>query len=217
MGTKPPSGPQPTSSTRAGAAGSESRTNGQAAASQRSSGVMTPQITPPPAPQPQASKSRPGLPRCARRRPMLVMPGSVQLAFPGLKVCLSGRQFSHAVPVEPSGCAALGVLLVDWLTLVVKFKDVGEDREADLHLGRRVLQLVPVVDSIQHGMTNRSPGNPSGETTKCPRGAMTELGRHAWNIPLVSVEEHRLSPTSPWTITTAERQMSALDCWTGGA
>jgi hypothetical protein len=39
MGTKPPSGPQPISTTRAGAAGSEARTNSHTAASQRSSGV----------------------------------------------------------------------------------------------------------------------------------------------------------------------------------
>src|SRR5215471_4812984 len=46
MGTKPPSGPQPTSTTRAGAAGSEPRTNGQFAASQRSSEVMLIDPTP---------------------------------------------------------------------------------------------------------------------------------------------------------------------------
>src|SRR5215831_19148552 len=45
MGTKPPSGPQPSSTTRAGAGGSEARTNGQTAASQRSSGVTGPQPT----------------------------------------------------------------------------------------------------------------------------------------------------------------------------
>src|SRR2546421_1042898 len=45
MGTKPPSGPQPISTTRAGAAGSEARTNGQTAASQRSSGITEPQPT----------------------------------------------------------------------------------------------------------------------------------------------------------------------------
>ena len=43
MGTKPPSGPQPISTTLAGAAGSEARTNGQTAASQRSSGVTGPE------------------------------------------------------------------------------------------------------------------------------------------------------------------------------
>ena len=47
MGTKPPSGPQPTSTTWAGAAGSEPRTNGQFAASQRSSEVTLIDPTPP--------------------------------------------------------------------------------------------------------------------------------------------------------------------------
>ena len=46
--TKPPTGPQPTSATRAGAAGSEARTNGQFAASQRPSGVMLTEQTPRP-------------------------------------------------------------------------------------------------------------------------------------------------------------------------
>src|SRR5215831_1264430 len=46
MGTKPPSGPQPTSTTRAGAAGSQARTNGQFAASQRSSEVTPIDPTP---------------------------------------------------------------------------------------------------------------------------------------------------------------------------
>src|SRR5215510_15017052 len=40
MGTKPPAGPQPISSTRAGGGGSGARTDGHSAVSQRSSGVM---------------------------------------------------------------------------------------------------------------------------------------------------------------------------------
>src|SRR5215469_6995022 len=73
--------------------------------------------------------------KCQNPRPA----ESVKLALPGLQVCLSGRQPSHAVSVEPGGGATLGVSLIDWLTLVVKFEDVSEDREAGLHLGRRVL------------------------------------------------------------------------------
>src|SRR5690348_15099454 len=47
MGTKPPRGPHPISRTRAGAAGSQACTNGQFAASQRSSEVTLIDPTPP--------------------------------------------------------------------------------------------------------------------------------------------------------------------------
>src|SRR6266700_4227834 len=54
MVTKPPSGPQPISTTRAGTAGSQARTNGQFAASQRSSEVTLTDPTPYPR-QPQSN------------------------------------------------------------------------------------------------------------------------------------------------------------------
>jgi Nucleotidyltransferase domain len=53
------------------------------------------------------------------------------LAAGTVAVDVRRRQFSHAVSVEPGGCTALRVLLIDWLALVVKFEDVGEDRDAD--------------------------------------------------------------------------------------
>jgi hypothetical protein len=49
----------------------------------------------------------------------------VKMALPGLKVLLAGREYSRAVSVEPCGGAPLGVLLVDWLSVVVQFKDVS--------------------------------------------------------------------------------------------
>jgi hypothetical protein len=94
--------------------------------------------------------------------------GLEECALPWFKVCFSGEEFSCAVSVEPRGGAAFGVLLVDGFSTVVKFEDVGEDGEAGLHLGRRVLQLVPVVDPVQHGMTDRAAGDPSGEATDRP-------------------------------------------------
>src|SRR5215469_746992 len=48
MGTNPPSGPQPISATRAGAAGSDLCTNGHTVASHRSSDVTLTERTPPP-------------------------------------------------------------------------------------------------------------------------------------------------------------------------
>jgi hypothetical protein len=40
------------------------------------------------------------------------------------------------------------VLLVDGLSLVVTFQDVGEDREADLHLRGWILEVLPVAARV---------------------------------------------------------------------
>ena len=61
---------------------------------------------------------------------------SVQGDLPPLERGFAGWQFACAVPVEPGGGAALGVLLVDRLSGVVELEDVGEDGEADLQLRR---------------------------------------------------------------------------------
>ncbi|MFG3013699.1 hypothetical protein ACGFZB_25300 [Streptomyces cinerochromogenes] len=63
---------------------------------------------------------------------------SMKSAFPWLDVRLTRRQFPGAVSVEPCCSPALGVLLVDRLSPLVQFKDVCEDREGNLHLGRRL-------------------------------------------------------------------------------
>src|ERR1700683_5599873 len=52
---------------------------------------------------------------------------SVQRDLPPLERGFAGWQFACAVPVEPGGGAAFGVLLVDRLSGVVELKDVGED------------------------------------------------------------------------------------------
>src|SRR5262249_43560113 len=102
----------------------------------------------------------------ARPRPRgRVRARSVQLALPGLEGRLARWELAGAVPVQPGRGATLGVLLVGRHALVVKFEDVGEDREAGLHLRRRVLQLVPVVDPLQHRMTHRAVGYLAGEPT----------------------------------------------------
>jgi hypothetical protein len=77
---------------------------------------------------------------------------SVERALPWFKVWFPRWQLSGAVPVEPGGGAALGMLLVDRVTVVVKFQDIGKDGEADLQLGRRLPNGVPVIDAIQHRM-----------------------------------------------------------------
>jgi hypothetical protein len=52
---------------------------------------------------------------------------SGRVAFPRLKVWLSGREFAGAETVEPGGGAALGILLVGGLSVVIKFEEVGEE------------------------------------------------------------------------------------------
>ena len=54
--------------------------------------------------------------------------------------------------VDPGRSAFLRILLVDRLTGIVKLKDVDKDREADLHLARRVPELIPVVDAFEDRM-----------------------------------------------------------------
>ena len=39
-------------------------------------------------------------------------------------------------------------------TAVVKFQDIGKDGEADLQLGRRLPNGVPVIDAFQHRMAD---------------------------------------------------------------
>src|SRR6266536_1446092 len=111
---------------------------------------------------------------------------SVEFDLPGGQVFLSGRKFPCAVPVEPRRGASLGVLLVGRVAVLVKFEDVGEDGEADLHLRRRILQLVPVVDALQHRMPDRATRDPASEATDRSRCTRTETLRHASNLTLAS-------------------------------
>jgi hypothetical protein len=87
----------------------------------------------------------------------------MQFALPRLKGGLAGRKLTRAVLVEPCRSPALSIFFVDWLSMIVKFENVGENGEAGLHLGRRVPEVLPVVDSIQQGMANRTASDPSGE------------------------------------------------------
>lgn len=76
----------------------------------------------------------------------------VERALPCFKAWFPRWKVSGAVPVEPSGGAALCVLLVDRVTVIVKFQDTGEDREAYLQLGRRFTDGDPVINAFQHRM-----------------------------------------------------------------
>ena len=73
------------------------------------------------------------------------------------------------------------MLLVEGVTVVVKFQDIGEDGEAGLQLGRRFPDGVPVIDAFQDRVADFSAGDPSGEAPDGPRCTVTNMrSRYGW-------------------------------------
>lgn len=74
------------------------------------------------------------------------------------------------------------MVVVDQFSLLIQFENVGEDCDADLHLGGRLTQLRPIVDPFRRQVAYRPPGKPSSKASEGSGSTMTEMRRHTKNL-----------------------------------